>query len=117
MDGYMNLDYQRRVADLGVFISFDNFRPGEPTTNSIDFSYNSHDSQRHEHLLKLLALGYRDQILVSQDTCYKTQLTRYGGYGYTHILRNIVPALRYAGVDDATLERILVKNPYRLLSR
>ena len=114
MDGYMNLDYQRRVADLGVFISFDNFGL-ENYYDSIDFSYNSHDSQRHEHLLKLLDLGYRDQILVSQDTCYKTQLTRYGGYGYAHILRNIVPALGHAGVDDTTLGCILVKNPRRLL--
>ncbi len=116
MDGYMNLDYQRRVADLGVFISFDNFGL-ENYYDSIDFSYNSHDSRRHEHLLKLLALGYRDQILVSQDTCYKTQLTRYGGYGYAHVIRNIVPALRHAGVDDATVERILVENPGRLLRR
>ena len=115
MDGYMNLDHQRRVADLGVFISFDNFGL-ENYYDSIDFSYNSHDSMRHEHLLKLLALGYLDQILISQDTCYKTQLTRYGGYGYAHILRNIVPALRHAGIDEATLERILVANPRRLLS-
>ena len=114
MDGYMNLDYQRRVADLGVFISFDNFGL-ENYYDSIDFSYNSHDSQRHEHLLQLLALGYGDQILISQDTCYKTQLIRYGGYGYAHILRNIVPALRHAGVNDTTLERILVKNPQQLL--
>ncbi len=115
MDGYMNLDYQRRVADLGVFISFDNFGL-ENYYDTIDFSYNSHDSRRHEHLLKLLALGYRDQMLISQDTCYKTQLTRYGGYGYAHILRNIVPALRHAGIAEATLERILVENPRRLLS-
>ena len=115
MDGYMNLDYQRGVADLGVFISFDNFGL-ENYYDSIDFSYNSHDSQRHEHLLRLLALGYANQILISQDTCYKTQLRRYGGYGYAHILRNIVPALRHAGVDDTTLERILVKNPQQLLS-
>ena len=115
MDGYMNLDYQRRVADLGVFISFDNFGL-ENHYDSIDFSYNSHDSRRHEQLLKLLALGYRDRILVSQDTCYKTQLTRYGGYGYAHVLRNILPALRHAGVGDTTLERILVENPRRLLS-
>ena len=116
MDGYMNLDYQRRVADLGVFISFDNFGL-ENYYDSIDFSHNSHDSQRHENLLRLLALGYGDQILISQDTCYKTQLVRYGGYGYAHILRNIVPALRHAGVDDTTLERILVKNPQQLLGQ
>ena len=114
MDGYMNLDYQRRVADLGVFISFDNFGL-ENYYDSVDFSYNSHDSRRHEHLLKLLALGYRDQLLISQDTCYKTQLTRYGGYGYAHILRNIVPALRHAGIDGTTVEGILVENPSRLL--
>ena len=116
MDGNMDLDYQRRVADLGVFISFDNFGL-ENYYDSIDFSYNSHDSQRQEHLLKLLSLGYADQMLISQDTCYKTQLVRYGGYGYAHILRNILPALRHSGVYETTLEQILVKNPQRLLSR
>ena len=116
MDGNMDLEYQRRVADLGVFISFDNFGL-ENYYDSIDFSYNSHDSQRQENLPKLLSLGYADQMLISQDTCYKTQLVRYGGYGYAHILRNILPALRHSGVDDTTLEQILVKNPQRLLSR
>ena len=115
MDGNMTLDYQRRVADLEVFISFDNFGL-EIYYDSLEFNYNSHDSQRHDHLLKLLDLGYGDQILVSQDVCYKAQLTLYGGFGYAHILRNIVPALRYAGVDDDTLDLILVRNPFRLLS-
>ena len=115
MDENMTLDYQRRVADLEVFISFDNFGL-EIYYDSLEFNYNSHDSQRHDHLLKLLDLGYGDQILVSQDVCYKAQLTLYGGLGYAHILRNIVPALRYAGVDDDTLDLILVRNPFRLLS-
>ncbi len=115
MDGNMTLDYQRRVADLEVFISFDNFGL-EIYYDSLEFNYNSHDSQRHDHLLKLLDLGYGDQILVSQDVCYKAQLTLYGGFGYAHILRNIVPALRYTGVDDDTLDLILVRNPFRLLS-
>ena len=66
MDGNMALDYQRRVADLEVFISFDNFGL-EIYYESLEFNYNSHDSQRHDHLLKLLDLGYGDQILVSQD--------------------------------------------------
>lgn len=36
--------------------------------------------------------------ILSHDICYKIQLQKYGGYGYAHLLRNIVPRLELCGV-------------------
>ena len=69
-----------------------------------------------EALLRLLDAGYGRQLLLSQDICTKMQLRHYGGMGYDHILRTIVPRLRRRGVDETTLHEILVENPARLLA-
>ena len=50
---------------------------------------------------------------MSHDIAYKSSLTKYGGYGYHHLLVNVVPRLRRKGVDDAGLRRLLVDNPAR----
>jgi phosphotriesterase-related protein len=47
----------------------------------------------------------------------KTQLHAYGGMGYDHLLRRIVPALRSRGVTSSMLDAMLVDNPRRLLER
>jgi phosphotriesterase-related protein len=44
------------------------------------------------------------------------QLLKYGGFGYGHILRSIVPRLRRRGIDDATVRKLLVENPARVLA-
>jgi len=38
---------------------------------------------------------------MSHDIAYKTSLVKYGGYGYHHLLVNVVPRLRAKGLDDA----------------
>jgi phosphotriesterase-related protein len=48
----------------------------------------------------------------------KSMLRRYGGMGYEHLLKRIVPFLeRRYGVGRDTLDRILIENPRRLLER
>src|SRR6266850_5109211 len=71
------------------------------------------DGGRMTHVLALVAAGHRDQILMSHDIAYKTSLVKYGGYGYHHLLVNVVPRLRAKGVDDTGLRRLLVENPAR----
>ena len=115
MDGHMNLAYQRRVADMGVWISFDTFGL-EVYYESMSFNHNCHDSQRERHLLELLDLGYASQILISQDVCMKMQTLRYGGYGYAHLLRHIIPSLKHKGVDDETVRTLMVDNPRRFVT-
>jgi phosphotriesterase-related protein len=43
----------------------------------------------------------------------KAQLRRFGGYGYDHVLRHIVPSLQRNGVPEATIQTLLVENPRR----
>lgn len=115
MDGFMNIDYQRRVADMGVFISFDTFGL-EVYYDGFSFNHNTHDSQREKHIVMLTELGYIDQLLISQDVCMKFQLKSFGGYGYSHILDHIVPSLSHKGLSDNQINGLLVDNPRRFLS-
>jgi phosphotriesterase-related protein len=116
MDGFMNLDYQRRILDLGAYISFDTFGLEIYYDDSPDRNHNAHDSVRVQHLIELLDLGYAEQLLISQDICTKIQTKAYGGCGYSHILENIVPTLLYEGVDQATVDQLLIDNPRRYLT-
>lgn len=114
MDTYFDMATLRKVADLGVFISFDTFGT-EVYFDSIG-GYRIHDSERERLLIQLIEEGYADQLLISQDICIKALLKRYGGYGYGHILKNVVPSLRRRGVDESNIRRILVDNPRRILT-
>ena len=52
------------------------------------------------------------------DVWTKTNLRHYGGFGYDHLLKRIVPALeRDFHIGSARLEKLLTTNPRRLLDR
>jgi phosphotriesterase-related protein len=74
------------------------------------------DGGRMAHVLALMEAGHAGRILLSHDIAYKHALVKYGGYGYHHLLVNVVPRLRAKGVDDAGLRRLLVDNPARALA-
>jgi phosphotriesterase-related protein len=107
---------ERHLYDLaatGVWLEYDLFG----MENSY-YPYNPdfdmpNDGGRMAQILALIARGHQDQILMSHDIAYKSSLTKYGGYGYHHLLVNVVPRLRRKGVDDAGLRRLLVENPAR----
>ncbi|HEV8485587.1 MAG TPA: hypothetical protein VGV87_18740, partial [Blastocatellia bacterium] len=109
MDGNMDVEYQARVAELGVYIAFDTFGV-ETYYDSLEYNHDCHDSEREELLIQLIDKGYLRQLLISQDCGLRIYLRRYGGYGYSHILRHIVPSLKHRGLDDETLRRLLVSN-------
>jgi len=46
----------------------------------------------------------------------KIQLTRYGGWGYAHLLKNVVPLLKRRGFDESEITTLLVENPQRVLA-
>jgi phosphotriesterase-related protein len=106
----------RAVIDLartGIWLEYDLFgleNSYYPYNPSFDMP---NDGGRMAHVLALIEAGHRDQILLSHDIAYKTSLVKYGGYGYHHLLVNVVPRLRAKGVDDAGLRRLLVDNPAR----
>ncbi len=109
-DSYPRLDHYLEICRRGANLEFDFLgmaftpmeRHGEP--------------RLVELLLELLAAGFADRILLSQDVCHDSQLTVYGGNGYTHLQQTFLPSLRDAGVDEATVTRLTVTNPLRILS-
>lgn len=101
------------LAQTGLWLEYDLFgleNSYYPYQPSFDMP---NDGGRMAHVLALIEAGHRDQLLLSHDIAYKTSLVTYGGYGYRHLLVNVVPRLRMKGVDDAGLERLLVDNPAR----
>lgn len=60
--------------------------------------------------------GHANQILVSQDICTKTRLRQWGGHGYGHILRNVVPLMSGMGFDVELIRQLLRDTPLRLLT-
>ena len=54
--------------------------------------------------------------MISHDICYLTRLTRFGGHGYGHIFRNVVPMMRRRGFTEKEIDTILVETPRRLLT-
>ena len=104
-------DYHRAVAERGCFIEFDLF--GHEFFESENGFQSFGDTEKARAVAMLAAEGHADQLLLSQDTCYKIQLTKYGGYGYAHILRSIVPRMRLWGLSEDHIRRILIENPSR----
>jgi phosphotriesterase-related protein len=106
----------RAVLDLartGIWLEYDLFGLESsyyPYNPSFDMP---NDGTRMAHVLALIEAGHGPQVLVSHDIAYKSALVTYGGYGYHHLLVNVVPRLRAKGVDDAGLRRLLVENPAR----
>jgi phosphotriesterase-related protein len=101
------------LAQTGIWLEYDLFGLESsyyPYNPSFDMP---NDGGRMAHVLALMKAGHRDQLLLSHDIAYKSSLVKYGGYGYHHLLVNVVPRLRRKGVDDASLRRLLVENPAR----
>jgi phosphotriesterase-related protein len=104
------------LARTGMWLEYDlfgletSYYPYQP---SFDMP---NDGGRMAHVLALMEAGHTGQILLSHDIAYKHCLVAYGGYGYHHLLVNVVPRLRAKGVDDAGLRRLLVENPARAIA-
>ena len=64
----------------------------------------------------LLDAGLEDHILLSSDMGNVRQFKRHSGHGWASVLMQFVPKLRYAGVPETTIRKILVDNPRRFLA-
>jgi phosphotriesterase-related protein len=113
LDESMDAPYIRSLAERGAFVELDTF--GSELSFDESGEHEPSDWERIRLLLELLDAGLADRLLISQDVCNKIHLLHYGGYGYAHLLRTIVPRLKARGVDDTVIDRLLVKNPARML--
>jgi phosphotriesterase-related protein len=64
----------------------------------------------------LLDAGLEDHILLSSDQGNVRQFKHYYGHGWSSVLMQFVPKLRYARVPEEIIRKILVDNPRRFLA-
>jgi phosphotriesterase-related protein len=116
MDERLDRGYHKAVAEAGAVLEYDTF--GSDFLYGTPAARNPSDAERLDMTAWLLSEGYGDQLVIACDTWTKANLRRNGGFGYEHLFKRIVPALTdYCDADAATVERILVGNPRRLLDR
>lgn len=73
------------------------------------------DVGRIKEIKQLIKMGYIKQLLLSHDICFKIQLVSYGGGGYAHLLREVVPLMQIYGITDEQIDEMMIENPKRLL--
>ncbi|WP_318568692.1 TatD family hydrolase [Salinigranum marinum] len=111
---YEDLDYQKELASRGPYLEYDIWG-AEFYRDEYNDGFPS-DRWRIEAVSELVDAGYLSQLLFAQDICQKLQLRKYGGFGYAHLLRNVVPMLREHGFSQDQLDTILIDNPKRMLT-
>jgi phosphotriesterase-related protein len=110
-------DTRRRLIQAGCYLEFDGFGfPGTAQEFKDRYLELPSDIQRINEIIQLVDEGYLNQILISQDHCFKHLLVKYGGYGYAHILRDLVPVMRSKGMSQEQVDAIMVENPKRVLT-
>ena len=112
-------DYIRKLLQKGIYIEFDNFGKEyyvDQQVRNSGYGCFVHDTDRVKLIKKLVDEGYEKQLLLSCDVCLKNLLRSYGGWGYDHVLVNIVPMLREQGLNDEQIEQLIVNNPADFLN-
>ncbi len=104
-----------RLADSGVTIEFDLFGQESSYYGLSDIDM-PNDATRLRLIRALIERGHLERVVISHDICYRTRLASFGGHGYGHIFRNVVPMMRKRGYSDDEVDAILVRNPRRLLA-
>lgn len=108
-----NLDHLLALLNTGVTLGMDRF----------GMAHTGDDEKRIGTVLELLARGYADQLVLSQDCAYFSRVTppswrrdHTPSWTHDHLSRRIIPRLVEAGAEPRDVERMMVDNPRRLLA-
>ena len=110
-----NLDTLFHLASSGCGMEYDMF--GEeasyyPQNPDLDIP---NDAMRIDYIKRLIEAGFLSQIVVSHDISFKFKQVRYGGTGFAHIMKYVVPIMQRKGLTEEQIQAVLVDNPSRLL--
>lgn len=106
-------EYIYELLEKGVYVEFDNFGKEYYIRREVrnsGYGLFVHDTDRVKLLKKMIENGYLKQILLSCDLCLKNLLHKYGGWGYDHLLTNIVPMMQDEGITDEQISIMLKDN-------
>ncbi|KAA3639002.1 MAG: hypothetical protein DWP92_05295 [Armatimonadetes bacterium] len=109
-----NVAHAVSIAERGCYIEFELW--GMHVWPKVNEMMGIHHEAQVASLRWFVLNGIIDNILISQDVCNQILLFENGGFGYTHILENLVPAFKSHGITDQQLQSILVENPRRVFA-
>lgn len=116
-DGFgFSLETRLKVLEEGCYVEYDGF--GQALFHFFYMGRIANamsDIDKITDIMELIEKGYLGQILMAQDFCFKCDLAAYGGYGYAHIIKNLLPFMRAKGMTEEQIHALLVDNPRRLL--
>jgi phosphotriesterase-related protein len=96
----------KAIAKRGVFLGFD----------TVGHQLGQGDAKKLSLIMAVLEAGYEDYVMLSADFASERETKFNGGAGYSSVTTVFLPKLRYAGVKEATLHKIMVDNPKRFLA-
>ncbi|TQL44943.1 phosphotriesterase-related protein [Homoserinimonas aerilata] len=117
VDDGVNFDKTRDtwIADQGGRIGFDTF--GYETELPDPPFWARPRKDRLDHFLRFIGAGYLDKVLASADAnCSPLGWPGVKGHTVNYIFEQLIPDLRAAGVDEATITKIFVENPASFLA-
>lgn len=113
MDIVIDLGLQREVAARGAMIEYDTFgHEHYPDSRGVQMPS---DRERVNALYALAEDDLLDRVLISQDICERSLWVKYGGRGYSHLLRGLKPMLN-AALGDTVAQTLLIENPRRVFA-
>ena len=117
VDGYdYTIDTQRKVLEAGCYIVYDGCGNVVYPFYYMDQIINvDSDFHRIKKIRQLMEYGFVDRILLGGDICFKCLLAAYGGFGYAHIINNLIPLMRVKGMTEEQVHTLTVDNPTRFL--
>jgi phosphotriesterase-related protein len=117
IDGFgYSLSTRLKVLESGCYVEYDSF--GQAIYHFFYMGRIANamsDIQRLTDIIQLIDEGYLDRILLAQDFCFKCCLATYGGYGYAHLIKNLIPFMKAKGITEEQINTLLVDNPRRFL--
>ena len=112
-----SLETRRRIADAGCYIEHDTLG----FQADMEFSFGKwrdlpSDAQRLNDIKRLIDDGYLGRLLISHDNCTKHRLRSFGGWGYAHILENLLPVMYSKGFTEEHVHTLTIENPRDVLT-
>jgi len=99
-----NQEHHFRTAERGAWVEYDHIKKA--------------DANRSVQLIKaMLEKGYEDNLLLSQDSGWYNVGQPNGGNinGFAYIVKEFAPLMNQSGIDQNTIDKIMIANPARAL--